>query len=119
MRQNHRQGVRMARPHVDEMDAEAIDRGLELRPAFELSFAASPRVICPPIGNELSKLAQRWPLFPALTGFMLGPARVLEAPAQVSERVIRHPIAEGNRGIVGLHTRRRRQDKRADATCKQ
>jgi hypothetical protein len=81
---------------VNEMNAETIDGGLELRPLIELGFAASPSVVRSPIGNDLLKLPQRRSLLPTLSGLLLGPPRELKSTAQIGKSVIRRAIGEGN-----------------------
>src|SRR5262245_16370506 len=103
------------------MDAEAVDRGLELRPPVELGLTAPPVVLGSPIGNELLQLRERRPLLPGWSGLVLRPAGVRETLSQIGERLIRGPIVEGNRAIVtGQRARRRRgEDERARARRKQ
>src|SRR5262245_18559360 len=103
------------------MNAEAINRGLELRPLAELRLTAPPVVAGPPIGNELLKLPERRPVLPAFSSLRLRPPRLLKESPQVGQCVIRRAIAEGSyRTTVGSCARMSGgEDERACASCKQ
>src|SRR5262245_29937847 len=106
MRQDDRQRIRVARPRMNEVDAKTIERGPVLRPLVELGFALAPVVVGAPIGHEVLKLPERWPLSPPRACLMFRPPRVLKPPTKIGKRCIRRAISERlDRGGRVLWTR--------------
>ena len=58
MRHDQRQGVRMTRADVNEVDVDAVDRRHELRQGVELGLGLSPVVAGAPILDERLELRE-------------------------------------------------------------
>src|SRR5947209_4309360 len=95
VRDDERQRILMFRANVDEMNVEPIDLGHELREGVQLRLALAPIVIRRPIARECLSRRQLHALRLICDGFLLGPLRCGDAPAQVGERFFGHVDAEG------------------------
>ena len=84
MGQHQRQGVRVRRTHVQEVDAEPIDLGLELREGIQPLLPFAPPVAVGPVAAQVSHVLERHPLGPVLDRFRLGPP----GPAQPVNQVV-------------------------------
>ena len=100
MRNDERQGVLVLGANVDEVDVEAVDLGLELRKGVQLRLAVSPVVIRSPVANEFPKLRQLRPLRLICNRLGVGPARRLEAAAEICDVLVGQVRAEGPDGGV-------------------
>ena len=72
--QRHR--FRMRRADVQEMNAEPVDLGGELRKAVEARFAAAPVILLGPVAADVLDPFQRRALAPIVDQFGFRPARV-------------------------------------------
>ena len=85
MAEHERDGVRVRRPYVQEMEAQPVDRGPELRPLGQLALEPSPVVAVGPVVGQPAQLRARDALHPARGGRRLGPARVLDPAPKIIE----------------------------------
>ena len=97
--QGKRVGVGRAR--VDEVDAEAVDLGLELGEAIEPRLALAPVVLLGPVAADLLHVGQGNPLGPVVHGLGLRPAGGREPTLQIVELGLGRLDAEG--GDVASH----------------
>ena len=72
---DHRQGVLVTRPDVDEMDVEAVDPGQELRDGVQPGLEPPEVVVAAPVPDELLHRRQLHALRRVVDGLLLGPAR--------------------------------------------
>ena len=84
--QRHR--LRMRRAGVDEVDAEPVDLGRELRKAIERRLALPPVVLLAPVAADFLDPFQRRALAPVVDQLGLRPARVAQTRFQISEHGI-------------------------------
>jgi hypothetical protein len=109
MRDDDRQRVLMSGPHVDEVNVDSVDRRDELRQGVQLRFHLAPVVAAPPVLNQLLQLRQLRALRLIADGFLIGPSRSSNAPAEVIERRLRHlDFERADRWVVGWCAPRRR-----------
>src|SRR5215831_13882061 len=90
MRDDHRQRVLMAGTDVDEMDVDSVDRRDELGKGVQLRLQLSPVVVLAPVANQLLELPELSALRAVGDGFLVGPARRLNAPAEIDECLLRN-----------------------------
>ena len=79
MRHDQRQGVRVTRADVDEVDIEPVDLGDELRQGIELRLGLAPVVVGAPVADELLELCQLDALRPVVDRLPVGPPRGRDA----------------------------------------
>ena len=82
VRHDQRQRVLVRRLHVDEVDVEPVDLGLELRQRVQSRLALAPVVIARPVAGELLHRRQLHTLRPIGDEFPRGPAGRLDAAVQ-------------------------------------
>jgi hypothetical protein len=85
----------MRRSDVDKMDAEAVDRGLELRKLIQPRLAPAPVVFLQPVRRDLLRIAEGQPLRPVIDAFTLRLSRRPQAPLEILELVIFYLDAKG------------------------
>ena len=95
------QGVLVRGPHVQEVDAEPVDLGAELREPVERGFSGPPVVVVGPVPAQLLRVRERDPLRPVVDRLGLGPARAAQALGQVVQLGLRY--VDGERRDVGGH----------------
>ena len=88
--QRHRLG--MLRADVQEVNAEPVDLGGELRKAIEFRLARAPVIFLGPIAADILDPLQRRALAPVVDQFGLRPARV----AQPRLEIVEHVVADRN-----------------------
>src|SRR6266699_4714312 len=98
---DERQRIFMLRTNVNEVDVEPIDLGNELREGVQLRLARAPVVFCPPIARELLHRRERHALRLICDGFLLGPLRRGDAPAQAGDRFFGNVDAERAESKLG------------------
>ena len=81
VRQDEREGLGTWRAGVQEMDAQAVDRGRELRDGVEPPLRRPPDVVLRPARTAMLEALERHAL--ARVGGRLGPARRAQPSAQV------------------------------------
>ena len=86
---DQRQRILMLRPHVDEVDVHAVDLGRELRQRVQPRFDAPEVVVGRPVSGELLEGRQLDALRAIVDEFLAGPARRLDAPAEVGDLLLR------------------------------
>ena len=102
VRHDQRQGVRVRRPHVEEVDVHPVDLGHELRQRVQPRLAPAPVVLGRPVAAERLHRRQLHALRAVVDQFPRGPARRGEAAAQVGERLLREVDVERADGAAGL-----------------
>jgi hypothetical protein len=90
VRDDQRQGVRMARLDLDEMNVHAVDRRHELRKSVQLRLGFPPVVVGFPVADELLECRELHTLRTIPDELLGGPARGSEPPAQIDEVRLRH-----------------------------
>src|SRR5579884_2395449 len=85
VRDDERERVRLGRPHVEEVDALAVDLRDELVERVEPRLLLAPVVPVPPVLDELAQVAELRAVVPARARDLLGKPRAREALAQVVE----------------------------------
>ena len=88
MSHDDRQGMRMLRANVNEMDIYTIDGGDELRLGIYPRFDFAPVVVCLPIAGKLAHGCELYALRCVCYQFWSGPLRCGDPSTQVRERVI-------------------------------
>ena len=83
VREDERERLRARRAGVQEVDAQAVDLGLELANLFEPCLAAAPVVAFAPVCAQLLQLAERYTLARIRLG--LRPASRAQSQAQSLE----------------------------------
>lgn len=83
MRHHHRQRVRMRRADVQEVNAESIDFGLELRIAVQAGFELAPVIVAAPVVHQFLDLVQLRALRQVGDRLRLRPAGGVEAALQI------------------------------------
>jgi hypothetical protein len=73
---------------VDKMDAETVDRSLELRELIQSRLAPAPVVFLEPVRRDLLRIAEGQPLRPVINAFTLRPSRRPQTPLEILELVI-------------------------------
>src|SRR5262249_50285869 len=100
-----RTGVR--RPHVQEVNRLAVDRGRELRDLVESGLRGPPVEGCPPVLGEAPHVRTWHAPLPAGAGQVVWPAGPGEPVVKVVDVALRDLDAEGPDVIVdGVHTAR-------------
>jgi hypothetical protein len=92
---DERQRVLVLRADVDEMNAEPVDLGCELRQGVQLRLAPAPVVVGCPVAREFLHGRERHALRLICDGFLLGPLRGRDAPAKIGEFLFRNVDVEG------------------------
>ena len=88
VRHDQRQRVLVRRLHVDEMDVQPVDLGLELRQRVQPRLAPAPVVIGRPVTGELLRRRQLHTLRPIGDEFPGRPARLANTPPQIVEHLV-------------------------------
>jgi hypothetical protein len=105
---DERQSVLLGRPHVDEVDVEAVDLGQELREGVEPRFEPPEVVFVGPVPDELTHRGQRHPLREVGDGLLLGPAGSQEPAAKIVDGILRDvDIERADRFVPAANGRRR------------
>src|SRR5262249_8058840 len=91
----HRQGVRMTRADVDEVNVHAIDRCHELRQGIELGLPLAPVVVRTPVAHQLLEFCELYALRLVIDRLPVGPARGRDASAKISKLLLRNIDLEG------------------------
>ncbi len=78
-----RQGGRLRRAHVQEVQVLPVDSGGELRERVQPGLVLTPVVGGAPVLGQLSQVGERHPVVPADAGELLGPAGPAQALAKV------------------------------------
>ena len=81
--EDERQGVRLGRAHVEEVDVLPVDRGRELRVLVEPRLPGAPVVAAAPVVGELLDVGARHAVAPPGAGQLVGPARARETLVEV------------------------------------
>jgi hypothetical protein len=81
---------------VDEVNAQPIDAGRELRERIQLRFHLAPVIACNPVLHESLEFGERGALRSICGGFTLWPPRGVHASAQVGEVLLASLEAEGS-----------------------
>src|SRR4030095_11599119 len=89
-----RQGVRLRRLHVQEMDPLTVDLGRELRVRVELRLRGPPVVLGPPVLDQLGQPGDRYAGVPVVTGQRRGQTGAGQLGRQVVEGALRDVDAE-------------------------
>ena len=91
---HERQRVRLRGPHVEEVDAEAVELGAELRERVEARLGRPPVVLRRPVRAQLLHVRERDALRPVVDGLGLGPAGASQPLPEVDEILVRDVDAE-------------------------
>ena len=89
VRDEHRQGIFVLRPHVDEVDVEAIDLGDEVRHGIEARLDFAPVIFGGPVAREFLRGRERHALRKVGDGFLLRESCCQDTPAQFGELRLR------------------------------
>jgi hypothetical protein len=81
--QDQRQPVPIPRPLVDEVDAHAVQVGLEVVEGVEVAFLSAPVELVGPVGEHLPEVGEVGALLPGLAWCGVGPAGVADTRPQV------------------------------------
>ena len=100
VRHDQRQRVLVRRLHVDEVDVQPVDLGLELRQRVQSRFAPAPVVLGRPVAGELLDRRQLHALGPIGDELLGRPASRLDAAAQLFDLALRDVDSE--RADLGL-----------------
>ena len=100
MRHDQRQGVRVTRADVDEVNVEPVDLGHELRERVQLRFCLSPVVLGAPVADELLQFRELYALRPVIDRLPVRPSRRSNASAEIHELLFRNVDAEGADRVV-------------------
>jgi hypothetical protein len=102
MRQDDRQRIRVFRPHVQEMNTEAVNLGPVLRNRVQPSFKAAHVVAGPPIVRERLHLRHGHAFGPVVERLFLRPAgcgkpgaQIVESSSWNSQAEFRHRLRGG------------------------
>src|SRR5437868_3569013 len=90
MRDDDRQRIGMAGAHVNEVDVHPIDVGRELRQGVQLRLYPTPVVAASPVPNQRLQLRELRALRLIDYGFLVGPSRSGNAPAEVIQCGLRY-----------------------------
>ncbi len=85
---HQRHGVGTLALDVDEVDAETVDVGLELRKLVEHPLVGAPVVDVAPVLAQLLDISEVRAVVPARSRNLVGPARLFEAALQVGQVLI-------------------------------
>ena len=91
MRHDQRQGIRMPRADVNEVDIDAVDRCHELRQRVELGLRLSPVVAGAPILDERLELRELYALRLVIDRLLVGPARCGDTLAKIDRAPLAAP----------------------------
>src|SRR5947209_11491357 len=91
-----REGSLMWRPHVHEVDHQAVKLGTELWKAVQFRLGSSPVTAGAPVLAQLLDIGERTSLRPVTDGFPLRPAAARQASAEVLEDALLDRDLEGN-----------------------
>ena len=86
---------------MEKVDAQAVNRGPELRKRVEPSLEASHVVAIAPIVDERTCFCQLHALRPVAHGLLLGPTRHCQTPPEILNRVRRNRDAESTHCFIG------------------
>ena len=100
VRHDQRQRVLVRRLHVDEVDVQPVDLGLELRQRVQSRFAPAPVVFGRPVAGELLRRGQLHTLGPIGDEFLGRPTSRIDAAAQFLDLAFRDVDSE--RADLGL-----------------
>ena len=100
VRHDQRQRVLVRRLHVDEVDVQPVDLGLELRQRVQSRFAPAPVVLGRPVAGELLCCCQLHALGPIGDEFLGRPTSRIDAAAQFLDLAFRDVDSE--RADLGL-----------------
>lgn len=92
--QRHR--VRMRRTDMQEVNAETVDIGRELRKAIELRFSRAPVVLLGPVAADVLDPLQGGALAPVVDQLGFRPARSTQPCLQIIDHVV------ADRNAIGL-----------------
>jgi hypothetical protein len=99
---DERQRVLVRRPHVEEVDIEAVDLGDEPRQRVQPGLEPPQVGVGAPVAHEFLHRRQLHALRLIGDGLLLGPARRLHAPAQLGEVLLGDANVEGaDGGVLG------------------
>ncbi len=101
MRDDQRQGIRMCRADMDEMDVEPIDFGDGLREGIEPRLDFPPVVVRLPVAHEVLQHRLRHALSFVGDGLLVGPPCGSQAAAKVGEVLLGHIDAERSIASAG------------------
>ena len=102
VRHDQRQRVLVPRPHVDEVDAGAVDLGRELRQRVQPRLAPAPVVVGRPVARQRLQRRQLHALRPICDQLLAGPAHRVDAAPKVGDRFFGHVDLEGTDfGVAG------------------
>jgi hypothetical protein len=105
VRDKQRQRVLVPRLHVDEVDVEPVEPGLELRQGVQSRLEPAHVVVGDPIARELPQHGQLHPLRRVVDELLVGPVGGRDALAKVDEYLVRRVDAErADFSICGLRT---------------
>ena len=90
VREQQRLGFRAGAAHMQEVDVDAVDARLELRPGIERRFGGTPVEAVAPVVHQLAHEGQRGAVGPGCGGRLVGPQRAVQARVQVVDRRLRH-----------------------------
>src|ERR1044072_591066 len=85
VRDDNRQGIRMARARMDEVDVNAVDLGDELRQRVELGFGLAPFIAAAPITDEVLQLRELSTLRWVADRLLVRPTCRCDPSAQIGE----------------------------------
>ena len=100
VRHDQRQRVLVRRLHVDEVDVQPVDLGLELRQRVQSRFAPAPVVFGRPVAGEFLRRGQLHTLGPIGDEFLGRPTSRIDAAAQFFDLAFRDVDSE--RADLGL-----------------
>src|SRR5580658_8527964 len=86
----------MTRAHMNEMDAEAVNHSLELRPLIEIDFSFAPIVRPSPVVDERLQRHQWRSLIPGRPGFPVGPTCRIKSMLEIGQHGVAGVIGKGN-----------------------
>ena len=95
VRDDEGQRVVMLRPHVDEVDVDAVDLGHELRQGLEPGLDRTPVVLGGPVVRQLSHRFEPNALRFVVDGLLLRPPHRRDAPTEIVEVLLRNVDTEG------------------------
>jgi hypothetical protein len=101
VRHDERQGVLVARLHVDEVDVEPVDLGLELGERVQLRLDPAPVVVVGPVRRERLCGRELHPLRAVGDELLAGEARRRDAAAEVGQVLFGKVDLEGADGGIG------------------
>jgi hypothetical protein len=104
VRDDQRQRALVPRLDVDEVDAEAVDLGLELRQGVQLRLARAPVVPGSPVGHQVLDSRQLHTLRLVSDKLLGRPARRRDTPLKVGQVLVRHvDLERADGGISHRH----------------